>query len=191
MINGQTKKMINGQTKFVKDALLEADVKSVLNIGFRYDSDLTVRDAVRANGATFSVLEAYGPNCSEMRAKGTADEVFEMDVRNIKDLKRTYDAIIWLHGPEHIFWEEFLEIREEIEAKANKLVIYQAPIGYSPQGELYENPYEKHVQTLEPHMFEELGYEMVLHDGKTLHEYDFVDGEWTFTAVHRVTDENK
>ena len=183
--------MINGQTKFVKDALLEADVKSVLNIGFRYDSDLTVRNAVQDKGAIFSVLEAYGPNCADMMTKGTADEVFEMDVRDIKDLKGTYYAIIWLHGPEHIFWEEFLDIREEIEAKANQFVIYQAPIGDCPQDELYENPYEKHVQTLEPHMFEELGYEIVLHDGKNLHEYDFVDSEWTFTAVHRVTDENK
>tara|TARA_B100000315_G_C14195334_1_gene415170 strand:- start:360 stop:476 length:117 start_codon:yes stop_codon:yes gene_type:complete len=32
-------------------------------------------------------------------------------------------------------------------------------------------------------MFEELGYEMVLHDGKNLHEYDFVDSEWTFSAI--------
>jgi len=178
--------MINGQTRFVLDELAQEGIKSVLNIGFRYDSDKTVRDSVHSRGGTFSVLEAYGPNCADMRIKNTADTVYEKDVRNIAELDAEWDAIIWLHGPEHVYWNEFVEIREEIEKKAKKLVLYQAPIGEYPQDALYGNPYEKHVEALTPEMFWHLGYEIVVHNGKKTHAYDFVEGELTFSAVHRV-----
>jgi hypothetical protein len=177
---------MNGQTKFILDQLREGGVKSVLNIGFRYDSDKSFRDLTWSLGGTFSVLEAYGPNCEDMRKKQTADNIHEMDVRNIANLNETWDAIVWLHGPEHIYWNEFLEVRKEIEKKANKFVIYQAPIGVCPQDEIYGNPYERHVESLVPEQFADIGYEIVLHDGAGKHAYDFVPGEFTFSAIHRI-----
>ena len=125
---------MNGQTKLVFDELSKNEIQSVLNIGFRHDSDTTIRDLVRSNSGKFSVLEAYGPNCEDMRINNTADTVYELDVRSIDTINDEWDAIIWLHGPEHVHWNEFLEIRRHIESKANKIVIYQAPIGEYPQG---------------------------------------------------------
>jgi hypothetical protein len=164
----------NEQTKFVGEHLLNNQkIKSVLNIGYRYDSDHTVRNLLLQNDKTFSVLEAFKPNCAAILEKRITSEIFAIDVRNIESISKNFDAIIWLHGPEHIHWHEFLELRHKIEAKANHLVIYQAPIGECPQEEIYNNPYEKHISTLNGKMFEEIGYKVVNHDK---------NGEWTFSA---------
>ena len=164
----------NEQTKFVGEKLVNNPaIKSVLNIGYRYDSDHTVRNLLLKHNKTFSVLEGYKLNCESMAANNISPEIYNIDVRNIESINRSYDAIIWLHGPEHIYWNEFLDLRHKIEAKANKLVIYQAPIGECPQEEIYNNPFERHVATLRGEMFAELGYQVVNHDK---------NGEWTFSA---------
>jgi hypothetical protein len=169
-----TQNYSNEQTKFVAEKLLgDLGIKSVLNIGYRYDSDHTIRNLLLSNDKTFSVLEAYKPNCDSIYSNKVSNDIHVMDVRNIETLPKKYDAIIWLHGPEHILWEEFIDLRHKIEAKANKLVIYQAPIGECPQEEIYNNPFERHVATLNADMFANLGYKTVNHDK---------NGEWTFSA---------
>ena len=163
---------MNKQTNFVYNKLLNnKNIKSVLNIGYRNDSDPTIKNACQNAGISFTVLEVFPENCRIMRANGM--DVIEMNVLNIRSLERKFDAVIWLHGPEHITWEEFMMCRKDIESKANELIIYQAPMGEYPQGELYNNPFEKHVSTLYPEMFEELGYNVE-------HYSDF--GEPTFSA---------
>lgn len=153
---------MNTQTKFVLDKLDELGAKSVLNIGFRSDSDLTIMNHVLSKGGTFSIIDAWQPNCNELQARFPTTEIFCGDARHIKNaVNKKYDAVIWLHGPEHIYWQEFLDCRNEIESIATKLVMYQAPIGEWPQDAIYGNPYEVHVQTLRPEMFEELGYLVV------------------------------
>jgi hypothetical protein len=169
-----TPKYPNEQTRFVGEKLLaDQSIKSVLNIGYRYDSDQTIRNLLLANNKTFSVLEGYKPNCEMLWSKDISKDIHNMDVRNIETLSKSYDATIWLHGPEHILWEEFVELRHKIETKANKLVIYQAPIGECPQEEIYNNPFERHVATLNADMFAGLGYKTVNHDK---------NGECTFSA---------
>ena len=153
---------MNHQTTFVYDKTIKNPaVKSILNIGFRYDSDTSILSYALSNGKTFTALEVYAPNVDSMRKFGI--DCVLMDVRDIQRLERNYDAIVWLHGPEHITWEDFLACREKIEAKSNVITLYQAPIGECPQEDIYGNPYERHVQTLCPKMFEELGYNIFDH----------------------------
>lgn len=148
---------MNRQTRFVYDKLInDQDIQSVLNIGYRNGSDPTIKNACEASGKTFTVLEVFPDNCKTMRDQGM--DVIEMNVLDIHSMNRMFDAIIWLHGPEHITWDQFVLCRKDIESKANKLVIYQAPVGEYPQGVLYNNPYEQHVSILYPELFEELGY---------------------------------
>lgn len=176
--------MINGQTKFLLDAIKKYDLKSILNIGFRHDSDPTIRNVIKEKKGTFSVLEVWEPNCKDMIKFNSVDEVICADVRNISDnISKKYDAVFWLHGPEHIHWNEFLNCREKIESVALKIVVYQSPIGEDPQGSLYGNPYENHVESLVPEQFENLGYNIVLHDGSKVGDYSFLDGERTFSAI--------
>jgi hypothetical protein len=175
---------MNGQTKFILDKIKQFNIKKLLNIGFRYDSDCVIRDFIRSVGGEFHVLEIWEPNCDLMVTKRTADKVINGDARNISDLicENEYEAIIWLHGPEHISWGDFINCKNKIENCATKLVIYQAPIGPDEQGEMYNNPYELHVETLYPNMFKDLGYEVMLHDGSNIDHYNQCFGERTFSA---------
>ena len=165
---------MNEQTKFVIEKLNNPEIQTVLNIGYRFDSDTTIQHYIETSGRNFYVLEAWKDNCDQLISKNICKRVYCGDCRYIETIDRTFDAIIWLHGPEHITWQEFLQCRLSIEKLANKLVIYQTPIGDCPQGELYQNPYEKHVETLQPYMFEQLGYKIFLHNK---------NGEFTFSAV--------
>ena len=174
------KEYLNGQTKFVIDKVINRDdVKTVLNIGYKYNSDLTIENKCKSLGKTFTVLEVFSFNCEELRARDY--DIIEMDVRDIKNLDRTFDAIIWLHGPEHVTWEQFLNIRKDIESKANKIVMYQAPIGHCPQGAEYGNEYEIHLSTLTGEMFKELGYNVLNNLHAENPEYA-LPSEWTFSA---------
>jgi hypothetical protein len=163
---------MNDQTKFIFDYVVNNDkIKTVLNIGYRHTSDPTIKNAIELNGKKFSVLEVFPENCNFMRIIGM--DVIEMNILDIKSINRTFDAIIWLHGPEHISWDDFLRCRHDIESKANQIVIYQAPIGEYPQDELYNNPYEKHISTLTSNMFKSLNYNVEDHNK---------NGECTFSA---------
>lgn len=152
---------MNGQTRFVLQKLKNDNIKTILNIGYRVSSDHTIMNEVVNAGKKWTILEVWKDNCDYMRSSGL--DVIECDVRNIKSIDRNFDAIIWLHGPEHVTWKEFLLCRKEIENKSNVLTLYQCPIGEYPQGALYDNPYENHVSTIFPNMFSDLGYDVIEH----------------------------
>jgi hypothetical protein len=165
---------MNKQTQFVHDLIINnPKINTILNIGYRYDSDQTILNACIANNKAFEVMEIYKPNCDVLKNNLKIKEIYNMDVKEIKSLAKKFDAIIWLHGPEHVKWEDFLNFRKDIEDAANHLVIYQAPEGFYPQEDIYGNIYEKHVQTLSQKMFKDLGYET----------NNFIEfGERTFSA---------
>lgn len=153
---------MNSQTRFVYDKVVEdPTIKTVLNIGYRHDSDPTIMNYLLSRNKKWTVLEIFQPNVDTMLQYGI--DAFCMNVLDIATLDKTYDAIIWLHGPEHITWDQFLNVRHDIEKKANVLTLYQTPLGEYPQGELYDNPYEKHVSSLYPEMFSKLGYDVLDH----------------------------
>lgn len=147
------------QDKHVFDLLSESNCKSVLNIGYRKGSREEVKNFLISQGGTFSVLEIWEPCIKEISKMSGISEIFNIDVSKIKTLNRSWDAIIWLHGPEHVKWDDFLKIKGDIESCCQKLIIYQAPIGSYPQGAREGNPYEAHLATLTPEMFEKLGYQ--------------------------------
>lgn len=149
---------MNNQTKFVIDQISKSQSKSVLNIGYRYDSDRTIQKFCEQNEIEWNVLEIWKENCDFLIKNKICSNVYNEDVKNIKSINKKFDCIIWLHGPEHIKFADFLSIREDIESSANKLVIYQAPEGYYYQDDLYNNPFEQHVETLNEKMFSDLNY---------------------------------
>ena len=149
---------MNNQTRFVLSKIIQTNSKSVLNIGYRHDSDQTIQKFCEINNVDWHVLEIWKENCDFLVKNNICSNIYNEDVKNIKKINQQFDCIIWLHGPEHIPFNDFLNIRSDIENCANKIVIYQAPEGYYYQDELYNNPYEKHVQTLNEKMFSDLGY---------------------------------
>lgn len=150
---------MNKQTQFVHDLIINnPNINTILNIGYRYDSDQTILNACVSNNKTFEVMEIYKPNCDVLKNNKKIKEIYNMDIKYIKSLNKKFDSIIWLHGPEHVNWEDFLIFRKDIEDSANHLVVYQAPEGFYPQEDIYGNIHEKHVQTLSEKMFKDLGY---------------------------------
>ena len=167
---------MNEQTNFVIELIRKYQTKSVLNVGYRHDSDDTVENFCRLHKINFDIIEIYSENCMNIRKERNLF-CYEWDITNIKNLQcPNYDIILWLHGPEHISWDAFLDCRSDIENKANYAVLYQAPIGMYEQGALYGNPYETHVSTLYPEMFENIGYDVFLHNK---------NGEFTFSAIKK------
>lgn len=163
---------MNNQTQFIYDKVIkDIRVKSILNIGYRWDSDPTIMNYAITNNKTWSVLEVFEQNVEDMRKQNI--HVYCLNVLEIDNIRENFDAIIWLHGPEHIVWDQFLNVRGKIEQKSNYITIYQAPIGEYPQDEMYGNIYEKHITTLYPEMFSSLGYETLNHEPY---------GEKTFSA---------
>ena len=58
---------MNNQTKFVYDRIIKNDkIKSILNIGFRHDSDLTLLNHAYAENKKWKVIEIYKPNVDNM-----------------------------------------------------------------------------------------------------------------------------
>lgn len=163
---------MNNQTKLVYDKIIKNEnIKTILNIGFRNDSDFTLLNYAYSENKKWKILEIFQPNVDNMVKLGL--DAICMDVLNIDQLEENFDAIIWLHGPEHITWDQFLEVRTKIENKSNVITIYQAPVGEYPQDEMYGNIYEKHVSVLHPDLFKNLGYEVHNHTE---------EGEKTFSA---------
>jgi len=54
---------MNNQTKFVIDQISKSQSKSVLNIGYRYDSDRTIQKFCEQNKIEWNVLEIWKENC--------------------------------------------------------------------------------------------------------------------------------
>jgi len=164
---------MNKQTKFIIDMIKKNNCKSILNIGYRQDSDKSIQNFCLQNSIEWNVLEIFKENCDYLKSKNICSNVFNEDARNIKKINKIFDGIIWLHGPEHVLWKDFILFKQDIEDCSNKLTIYQAPEGFYDQGCIYSNPYEKHVETLYEKMFSDLGY-------KTNNFCEF--GEKTFSA---------
>ena len=110
---------MNGQTRFVIEKLRKWEPRTVLNVGFRRNSRLDIKEARAEIGALFAVLEVFALNCTEILAADPKALVFCMDVRDITCARvPLVDVILWLHGPEHIPWEDFLICRQPFELAA-------------------------------------------------------------------------
>lgn len=152
-------KKLNRQERFefLFDLIASNKCNTLLNIGYRTSSNPFFLSEIQKRKVKLAILEIWEPNLKQIKPN-FCNDLIHMDCRNIDQLNRTFDCIYWSHGPEHILWDEFLSTNKKIEEKADKLVIYECPNGLFEQGTMYNNPYEKHVQTLYPNQFEQLGY---------------------------------
>lgn len=144
------------------------DALDTLYVGLRHDTDPSVLRSVRSLGIAVDVLEVWPANCAYAKSLDYVRNVFQEDVRNIAQIGRVWDTIIWLHGPEHIAQEELAETLRSVEECARHGVLVQAPIGFYPNGAEYGNPFEEHLSHLTPGVFEEqFGYDTLQHTGPT------------------------
>jgi len=70
----------------------------------------------------------------------------------------TFDCVVASEVLEHMPKKEGLRLIQECERVSHSLVILTTPNGILPQGECYENPFEKHISAWSRSDFARLGY---------------------------------
>ncbi len=136
---------------------------SLLYIGARPDAHSWLPELF-LSGHNITVLEVWEENLEGLRTDPRISNLILGDVRHLS-IYSTYDYIFWWHGPEHLSYDEIQPTLQKLEARARKLVALACPWGLYPQGAHKGNPYEIHLTSLYPEIFEEWGYE-VRTDGK-------------------------
>ena len=135
----------------------------VLYVGANRHAAPTFVAELREAGCEVHLLEAFADNVAhyENDAAGTFDSVTQGDVRDVAGWGRTFDAILWWHGPEHLPTDEWPGVLANLETLA-PLVCIGCPWGIWEQGATGGNPYEEHQSAIYPADLTGLGYEVVL-----------------------------
>lgn len=108
--------------------------------------------------------EIYRPNASQIL--GLYDNVFVGDIAHYRYASETYDVILFGDVIEHMDPSAAYMALMYARYHTRQDVIIGVPFLY-PQGEIYGNPYERHIQDdLTPEVFEErygrIGFEMFI-----------------------------
>ena len=100
-----------------------------------------------------TIIEAWEPNVHHLN--GLDYNVLLGDIVTFEFLSfEKYEVVMWWHGPEHIKHEELQPTLEKIEKVATKAVVLGCPWRGVEQGEIHNNPYEKHLSFLDYEDFE-------------------------------------
>lgn len=109
------------------------------------------------------ILEVWDANVKHLRSsKDTGGEVFHCNVldmhSNNQTKNKTWDWIIWWHGPEHVKKEEFRELLPKISKMYNVGFIVGCPFGTHEQGSMYGNNFEAHISHWKDTELEKMGF---------------------------------
>jgi hypothetical protein len=145
-----------------RDALnnIFASSKSVLMVGWRYDSDSSFVDFMINEGKDLTIVEIYEPNTKTIRSDVN---IVCSDILDY-EINKPYDLLLWQHGPEHVFKSEVFDLIKKIKDKF-KYIVLETPYGANDQGEMYGNIYEAHVSEWTEQDYEKLGMNWVKYAG--------------------------
>lgn len=96
------------------------------------------------------IVEPFKDNCKIYDGVIGINKVYNSTIQDFVR-ERTYDVVLWWHGPEHIDINELKPTLDKMETMANKYVILGTPWGNNPQEAIYGNPLEEH----KTHLYEE------------------------------------
>lgn len=130
--------------------------KTVLYIGASKERSLFLEEFIKA-GYKITILEVFRQNIEFLKNLPFECNIIEGDVRSFA-FKDKFDVVFWWHGPEHVEESKLKDTLKILESSANKLVVLGCPWGSHPHGEIYGNPYEKHLSQYYEGYFEKFGY---------------------------------
>lgn len=132
--------------------------KSILYIGATVNS-MAFGEDFRKNNYKIDVLKIFKPNVESLRKINWLNKVIEWDVRKVyKIINKKYDVVFWWHGPEHIPKKDSNKTLKKLKNKTRYLFVCECPWGKTSRNELYNNPWEKHVASLDRKDFEKEGF---------------------------------
>lgn len=147
----------------VCDILKKIEFKTFLNIGFHDWQDIRKHwwiEICKTNNIDWKIVEVFKSNVDDTISKGCPkDRIIHGNIKDVEELPES-DCIMFWHGPEHLYKQEFLDILPKLEEKY-KILIFGMPWGEEPQGEAYGNPHEKHISAWDILEWKQLGYEVI------------------------------
>lgn len=130
--------------------------RTMLNVGMRDPEDERHRwwlKICEANEIEPAVIEACLVNAKACRK--FVDRVYVADICDWRFAGGEYDIVLWWHGPEHVEKFRALSAIAQLWRGVSKALILGCPQGYSPQGVVNGNPYERHRSEWQPEEFEQ------------------------------------
>lgn len=95
--------------------------------------------------ATWTAVEIWSPYIKEYELEILYDSVISQDIREIQKNLDNYDLAILGDVLEHMNKEDAVRLIATLSKKCKSILI-SIPLGYSPQDDHNNNPYERHVK---------------------------------------------
>ena len=137
------------------------ELKTILMVGWRHDSDKTFVDYLISQNKDVTIVEIYEPNLKSI-TQPTIKVICD-DIRNYTPDKN-YDLFLWQHGPEHVSKEDAIKTFERL-TPYFKYTMIETPHGVNHQDEMYGNIYEKHISYWSFDDYINLGFKSTLYAG--------------------------
>ena len=137
-----------------------ADGKSLLYVGANVRR-MEMLNLFFGAGCEIDILEVWPKNVRGLRKWNEAARAVRSIIHgSVLDFARekSYDTVIWWHGPEHVPYGLLDNALAAIERAASRLVVLACPWGDVPQDEAYGNPFERHRFATRVEMFTDRGY---------------------------------
>ena len=128
---------------------------SVLDLGCGQSSWLQVCSIPYSVG-----VEAFETSLQESKKKRLHTQYILGDVRNLEFKERSFDAVVAFELVEHLTKEEGDKLIHNMERWARKKIIISTPAGYVPQGEIGNNPYQRHMSGWDIAELKQLGFKV-------------------------------
>lgn len=111
----------------------------------------------------FTALEIYEPYIETGPKKYPNHEFVHGDVRNVDELfkDRSFDFVVWWHGPEHIPQEDIVSTLEKLKVITNEFLVLGSPEGWFAQGPDGGNHFDTHVSAPDTKLYKQCGFEAV------------------------------
>jgi len=135
-----------------------ASYKTALYIGAKGPNGGTFFPELLRFGYDVTIVEAWKPNCKELERQFQCKVVNSPIQDFLPATTECWDVIIWWHGPEYLIEEELPDILEQIQRRANHLVILGSLTTNMTETPVDGNTYEIHHSVLTPGFYAFCGY---------------------------------
>ena len=134
--------------------LLNGAGKTALYVGASVWRAFLLDDLIRWGWKT-TVLEVWPTNVDCIRNTYNVPVIQGEVVTS--PINQTFDLVLWWHGPEHVTKENLPRALNSLETHSS-LIVLGCPENDSPQGLVYDNPFETHLWNVSQDDLRQLGY---------------------------------
>jgi hypothetical protein len=130
--------------------------KRMLYVGASSYRRPTDYKSLRRMTDTLDCLEVWPAYADELKTRKWYDSVECGDIAEWND-PQDYDLVVWWHGPEHMDLDRALETIQRLPTLVPEVWL-ATPWGKCPQGVHRGNPYQRHLSTWYPELYEQCDY---------------------------------